>query len=99
MAGWLQRRGLNATLQLKPDEMRLFYREFFAMSPPRIRDYLTSSHGLDIARAMVSVVARLVWVMIKPDGDSRQERKAKRALARRTFMSLLRGSTTPLPRR
>ncbi|ACR17699.1 hypothetical protein I6J22_01780 [Corynebacterium kroppenstedtii] len=99
VAGWLQRRGLNATLQLKPDEMRLFYREFFAMSPPRIRDYLTSSHGLDIARAMVSVVARLVWVMIKPDGDSRQERKAKRALARRTFMSLLRGSTTPLPRR
>lgn len=99
VAGWLQRRGLGATLQLKPDEMRLFYREFFAMSPPWIRDYLTSSHGLDIVRSMVCVVARLVWVMIKPDGHSRQERKAKRALARRTFMSLLRGSTTPLPRR
>ncbi|WP_296135575.1 lycopene cyclase family protein [uncultured Corynebacterium sp.] len=99
IAGWLQRRGLGATLQLNSEEMRLFYREFFAMSPPRIRDYLTSSHGLDIARSMVSVVARLVRVMIKPDGHSRQERKAKRALARRTFMSLLRGSATPLPRR
>ncbi|MDN8623449.1 MULTISPECIES: lycopene cyclase family protein [Corynebacterium] len=99
VAGWLQRRGLGATLQLKPEEMRLFYREFFAMSPPRIRDYLTSSHGLDIARSMVSVVARLVRVMIKPDGHSRQERKAKRSLARRMFMSLWRGSATPLPRR
>ena len=99
VAGWLQRRGLGATLQLKPDEMRLFYREFFAMSPPWIRDYLTSSHGLDIVRSMVSVVARLVRVMIKPDGHSRQERRAQRSLARRTFMSLLRGSVTPLPRR
>ena len=99
VAGWLQRRGLGATLQLEPDEMRLFYREFFAMSPPRIRDYLTSYHGLDITRSMVSVVARLIWVMIKPDGHSRQERRTQRSLARRTFMSLLRGSVTPLPRR
>ena len=99
VAGWLQRRGLGATLQLKPEEMRLFYREFFAMPPPRVGDYLTSSHGLDITRSMVVVVARLVWVMIKPAAHSLQERRTHRALARRTLMSLLRGSVTPLPRR
>ena len=103
LTGWLQRRGLAATLQFQPDEMRLFYRAFFALPQPNIRSYLTASRGCDVLRAMVGVVAWLVSFHTQTtrlrQTQPETTRRYQRSLVHRTFLSLLRGSTARLPRR